>query len=366
MCGIGLLFVEPCNHIDGTCGTKSILEWKQHNLRQCLHGRGPDFQDEVVVQGAGSHSLWMIGSVLHIQGDQLCPQPIRDDMGNILLWNGEVFGGNVDVPKGCSDTMVVSKLLQDSCRIDDSEEASDIGSRIVGILSRIHGPFAFIFYHARSDTIFFGRDSIGRRSLVLGTDLDTSPKMVKYISSVKPHICNTEYEENLTAEEVQIGGIYMIASTGDMGSVIKIPWSSGQVTLKRELRLNQILPFSEQVHFEESVHKFSEILHCAVRRRLERIGFNSKPENTFSPSENVDVCPSSFSSISSRVGVLFSGGIDSLLLTVVLHRTLQDPFEPIDLFNVAFVEEDGSTSSPAPDRLGGIVGLLELKVSWIY
>lgn len=28
-----------------------------------------------------------------MQGDIMCLQPAQDDVGNILLWNGEIFGG---------------------------------------------------------------------------------------------------------------------------------------------------------------------------------------------------------------------------------------------------------------------------------
>ena len=37
--------------------------------------------------------LTLTGSVLHLRGTQVTPQPLVDDDGNALLWNGEVFEG---------------------------------------------------------------------------------------------------------------------------------------------------------------------------------------------------------------------------------------------------------------------------------
>lgn len=368
MCGIGLVFLDSSDNYDASD--------QQNALRQCLLRRGPDYQGELVV-GNDQHPLWMVGSVLHIQGESLCRQPVQDSSGNVLLWNGEVFGGDVEVPKGCSDTTIVSQLLQQSC---EGKDADSMGSCVIDALSRIEGPFAFIFYHALTDTIYFGRDSIGRRSLVLtiekgnnGSDDDdvSNTSRIKSISSVSYGLATTSPSDNgaeILLEEVQIGGIYRVSSSGDRSTVTKLSWPSTRVSLRRELQLNCNLPESERSTFEGSVGRFSDILHQAVRKRLVRIGFNTNDESEndqvmASSSDNFDSFQSSsFTIRSTRVGVLFSGGIDSLLLAAVLHLALEDAHEPIDLFNVAFVEENGTTSSPAPDRLGGIVGLLELKV----
>jgi len=36
---------------------------------------------------------------LHLRGDVMAPQPAVNDDGDVLCWNGEVFGG-LDVPAG--------------------------------------------------------------------------------------------------------------------------------------------------------------------------------------------------------------------------------------------------------------------------
>ena len=34
----------------------------------------------------------LVGTVLHLRGTKT-PQPLEDECGNVLLWNGEIFGG---------------------------------------------------------------------------------------------------------------------------------------------------------------------------------------------------------------------------------------------------------------------------------
>jgi hypothetical protein len=95
---------------------------------------------------------------------------------------------------------------------------------------------------------------------------------------------------------------------------------------------------------------------------------------------------------SGKIGVLFSGGIDSVLLTAVLHTVLA-PHLSIDLLNVTFikstlsamessvsgVQERDSPSAllhghrttitvddaPSPDRLAAIAAYLELQVIYL-
>jgi asparagine synthetase B (glutamine-hydrolysing) len=320
MCGIGLLFHEA------NC-EESIADLSQQLLR-----RGPDYQGQLCVSG-----LLAIGSVLHIQGDHLCPQPVIDDKGNVLLWNGEIFGG-LTIPHATSDTLALSLLLRDS--LPDSGD--ELNQKFVECLSAIEGPFAFIYVHASSQQVFFGRDSIGRRSL-LQYKLTDQLLLLTSVAIDYNHDMNCN---GVVVEEIPIGGIFVVPFSGSLSVLKKLPWPVRRVSLGRELRLNSHLPNDQQVDFDTAVDQFLQLLISAVSRRLGRIGFHL----TTPSSDTV-----------ARVGVLFSGGIDSLLLAAVLHLSLTDENEPIDLFNVAFITDE--KTSLAPDRLGGLAGLLELRVS---
>ncbi len=61
--------------------------------------------------------------------------------------------------------------------------------------------------------------------------------------------------------------------------------------------------------------------------------------------------------LTARLGILFSGGIDSIVL-VALANKFVPPGQPIDLLNVAFAHAD---SFDVPDRKTGSSGLAELR-----
>jgi asparagine synthetase B (glutamine-hydrolysing) len=74
-----------------------------------------------------------------------------------------------------------------------------------------------------------------------------------------------------------------------------------------------------------------------------------------------------------RIAILFSGGIDSVILAAILHGCL-DSEEPIDLLNVSFDQEDEEPEKavikkgkkkkpkkPSPDRAAAIVAMGELE-----
>ena len=132
--------------------------------------------------------LNFIGSVLHMRGQEVCVQPVKDKYGNILLWNGEIyqysgedienlkekeesseeetdtlFSSCPDRTSTISDTLFLSKKFSE---IGEEEETAKISSSIRNILSKVQGPYAFIFYHAKTKEIYFGRDPFGRRSLL--------------------------------------------------------------------------------------------------------------------------------------------------------------------------------------------------------
>ena len=149
MCGIALLFDS---NESGTSQTP---------YAETLRRRGPDSYCEINVKGTT-----FAAAVLHIQGTTIEEQPCVDESsGNILLWNGEVFGG-LEIIDGQSDTVVVSSLLtsaMDSCSSMSEMTSLDV---VTSALARIDGPYAFVFYHADSGMIVYGRDPFGRRSLV--------------------------------------------------------------------------------------------------------------------------------------------------------------------------------------------------------
>lgn len=327
MCGIGVL-LRP----DG-----SSLE----SAKRALSNRGPD-NVEVVEAKPG---LTFLGAVLHIQGDVIMRQPAIDGMGNILLWNGEVFGGELAVPVGTSDTTAMLAVLG-ALALASDESTEQSTQRIMSILLKIHGPFSFIFYSSTQDRVYFGRDPFGRRSLVLSLANE-------YITGITS--CCFAVNNDTQFEEVPISGIFSFSAASTT-----IPRSQCDHTSWPEtcLRLNRPLQDLSLVSTESrEIGKLSKdfltLVLQSVTKRVSRLS-----PSFFVQRERLPGDQRCF------VGVLFSGGIDSLLLAAALHLSMGEADRaPIELINIAFdFRDQQGKPSAAPDRLAGIAGLFALKV----
>lgn len=326
MCGIGAIFASPysSNAAELPLHTYSI---NVEALKIALQNRGPSYTGLVAT---AEQEMTFVSTVLHIQGDVIVQQPATDEDGNILLWNGEVFDG-LNHPLGTSDTLLVSERLQKFVR----NESKSVMENLIDCFSPIQGPYSFLFYHNQSSMIYFGRDPFGRRSLMIQTTSD----FLHAISSV-----SVDFEGYSDSwKEIEIGGIYCVNSKGDLQTLMKSPWNDSQLRLYRSLGTE-----CERLSFDNYVEKFLSLLKSAIYKRVIRLLHRQIDQS------------------SCKIGVLFSGGIDSLLLAAVLHLSMIDfPAEPIELLNIAFTEiekNDGESTLVAPDRLAAISGLLELEV----
>ena len=255
MCGIAAIVLRSGgpSGTDVEPGFPNSLD----KLYEALKNRGPHKNEELrLTLGEARQHMHLFGSVLHIQGNKVTPQPYckppvnynsncidscggiggvcgENDLQTALLWNGEVFnapieGGGVLSPIplerggrdgpystdailhhrfGENDTVAISSLLEKACDEAISDFSSSrylitstaveagakaateyfmerrqtapnismhtivdpvraIASRIAEALKAVHGPYAFIYWHAPSGTLFYGRDPFGRRSLL--------------------------------------------------------------------------------------------------------------------------------------------------------------------------------------------------------
>eukprot|EP01040_Poterioochromonas_malhamensis_P014446 gene14446-15991_t len=321
-------------------------------MKEWLSRRGPNITTDIAIP-TNSSTISLIGSVLHIQGDRCIPQPLTDPSGCAFLWNGEVFDG-LEYPSDSSDTVAMFDFILKSLESltlerDSNEKVVDVVQSCVG---RVRGPYSFIFLDRTTNQIVFGRDPFGRRSLLLckylnngqanvESEQNEDDSLVVSISSVSFPLLTLppEIQKNLIWEEIKIGGIYSIPFTGDSFHLRFHAWPQHQLRLYREITNTSN---HDESQVKEAVHNFKDILIRVLARRLDKF---------------IDLRDISDKS---SVGVLFSGGIDSLLLAVILHLTLPNRSQPIDLMNVAFIEDEKDFTS-APDRLSGIIAFLDLK-----
>ena len=459
MCGI-FLVINPTNQ---------VIEI----FTEAIASRGPDYRANVEIQTICSERFILGGSVLHIQGEDIISQPYIDKFGNILLWNGEMFDGclslnhnHIDNNIVESDTLIIANALRtklaDSLNID-AEDSSTYGGYVPArnfvadviqkVLQCIQGPYSFIYYHKLTNTIHYGRDPFGRRSLLClqsheVIDNITHTRLLA-LCSVKPsdtnntiinHYTNSIAQSlttitSLVWSEVNVQGIYSISlssSTTSSSSSLGCyepyltPWPSTTLRLGRQVTPPVPPPDSTPIPSPETspiptpdlntdINRYTtperyleistvlyQLLLKAVQKRQETIKHsytynythidnkNNLVESTVtvdsaSPFTTTDTTinitttstltintnSTSTTSVCCRTGVLFSGGIDSVILACLLHLSIQDPLEPIELINVSFYNtlEKGhnsdlisSSMSPSPDRLAAIVALDELKV----
>ncbi|KAL0019585.1 hypothetical protein WJX79_003455 [Trebouxia sp. C0005] len=134
-----------------------------------LHRRGPDSWGIEQVALGPTANLQIQGSLLQLRGSTAGVTPIKDGQGNLLVLNGEIFGG-LDIAPKCNDSQGLLQALS-------AGKAPDV-------FNCLRGPWAAVYWHADTRTLWFGRDVLGRRSLLL--HLPSSPDDCLCLVSAAP------------------------------------------------------------------------------------------------------------------------------------------------------------------------------------
>ncbi|KAF4086578.1 hypothetical protein AMELA_G00085130 [Ameiurus melas] len=365
--------------------TSSQCALHDHVYERLRH-RGPDRSQDVTKRSLDpDYSCLFSAHVLHMRGS-LTPQPLEDDDGNLLLWNGEVFGGLAVEPEE-NDTKVILDRLS----------ACGSPSDVTSVLSRVKGPWAIIYYQKEEHCVWFGRDFFGRRSLLWSWGSDESSFTLTSVTCRSPDLGSSNclevpavgvyrldlkswsQRESLRVEVYSWGhldshftweGLPSSVSfvINDSGLVLSSPvplmntnvmdvepnsCNSGRTSLDD---LRELLKSTGK---REMTCRLVDVLGEAVRRRVQHLPHTSNPDQA-------------------QVAILFSGGIDSMILAVLADRYVP-PDRPIDLLNVAFELRESKTKQGSgkkgrhdrnehaiqpkfdvPDRITGRDGLREL------
>ncbi|XP_028848097.1 asparagine synthetase domain-containing protein 1 [Denticeps clupeoides] len=327
------------------------------STRESLIRRGPDCSQDVIRRATDpAYSCLFSAHVLHMRGG-LTSQPLQDASGNLLLWNGEVFGGLV-VHEEENDTAVLLRSL--------SSQTCESG--MLSVLSQVHGPWAFVYYHEAEQCLWFGRDYFGRRSLLWYCD---PQEVTMTLSSVAAHQsgCDKQHWQEVPAIGVYKIGLGSCARRGDVRIEV-FPWAHGgssvhdcdfkwqglpphvsvamnhlglylsspvcpmntdtsapAASMENDRITQPSVEFLEKMilspHHRGVVGQLLDVLSEAVRKRVQ-----------FLP--RADLPPSSFNcNNAAEIAILFSGGIDSMILAVLADRHIPTE-KPVDLLNVAF------------------------------
>lgn len=152
------------------CGIHAVVSQTQPGpiepqLLQRLRNRGPDHLGTVAVELERDDStrvyVTLTSTVLSLRGDNLTEQPlVSNDTGAVLCWNGEAWSIGDTAVVGNDGVTVLNHLVH----------ASRAGREaILSSIRDIQGPFSFVFFETKSKTLYFGRDRLGRRSLLRNT-----------------------------------------------------------------------------------------------------------------------------------------------------------------------------------------------------
>lgn len=216
--------------------------WPPSNaLLDDLNRRGPDGVDSVLrsvtlettaPQKLGSTMqdrtcfLSLISTVLSLRGSSIVRQPLKDlESGSVFCWNGDAWKIGSQLIQG-NDAEHVFDILLDATKRHSDSVTDKLASRntslqdVVDALSSITGPYAFVFYDAQHHRVFYGRDVLGRRSLLMRK----CSAMAIELSS----ICDPTGSKDWI--EVEADGIYVLDLTAyahlssDADRVTHVPW----------------------------------------------------------------------------------------------------------------------------------------------
>lgn len=190
----------------GMCGiyaslSKTGLTYPSPDLQQCLCNRGPDHLGQVGAQIDSKEealSFHFMSTVLALRGGHVFGQPLIDPVTRSLLcWNGEAWKIGQELVKG-NDGQIILNLLT-SCTSEASGSASFKG--VIEAIQSISGPFAFVYFDRVHSLLYFGRDRLGRRSLLSNVDSIAASVQLSSVADTARG----------TWKEVEADGIYVIA-----------------------------------------------------------------------------------------------------------------------------------------------------------
>ena len=141
-------------------------------LQDLLCKRGPDHighqKTHILGQDGYQYFISLVSTVLALRGGLLTTQPFVDSSTqSTLCWNGEAWTLGAAQVEGNDGKAVFDALIRASCTPVKGSMATDA---VLATLRSISGPFAFVYLDRTHSCIYFGRDRLGRRSLLYKND----------------------------------------------------------------------------------------------------------------------------------------------------------------------------------------------------
>ena len=335
-----------------------------------------------------------MSSVLNMRRETVVPQPLTSNE-IIFQWNGELYPYHSQdsyaydeaPPLGENDTQWVYKqllsivrgdtLVQNGSAVQDHAAVLRSITKNIAIffeLPYFKGSYAFAITVPALSAVIYGRDKLGRRSLVriLGQSTHSSSNSLQFplgLASVGYTYRDEGFQ--IFSEDIPVDGIYCLYydTNGSLHTLCEL-WkcafldrhpcsaTAGGVILSHKnsfampsMNVASLLPVTSYTFDAESdtcrtdAGLFLHALYYAVAERL-------------------IACPLSVTGNDAlHVSVLFSGGVDCMLLSALIHWVLKAEFSSptaetavIELLNVSF----GDAPETSPDRISARIGVEEL------
>jgi asparagine synthetase B (glutamine-hydrolysing) len=182
--------------------SRNDFQTPNDGLKKALCNRGPDCTGEERFkfkgeEHGGPYYISLMSTVLAMRGDfEVAAQPFVDSSsGCSLCWNGEAWKIGSSSVVGNDGRLIFEKLLLAS---NVSEVVSE--NAVLRVLRSISGPFAFLYVDMIHGNVYFGRDRLGRRSLLFNFDEDSSSLTLSSIAD----------STSKAWQEVEADGIYQL------------------------------------------------------------------------------------------------------------------------------------------------------------
>ena len=120
------------------------------------------------------------------------------ETSSFICWNGEAWTLAGRLIQG-NDTEHIYRVLSHVSSLHISSDPQHHARAISGALASFAGPYAFAYFDASTKRIFFGRDLLGRRSLLLRRTEDDDLL-----------VCSVSDETSEQWEEIEADGIYYV------------------------------------------------------------------------------------------------------------------------------------------------------------
>ncbi|KAF2834438.1 asparagine synthase related protein [Patellaria atrata CBS 101060] len=312
-----------------------------------LQSRGPDSTREHRVEiqtlgftQSGTFYLCFVSTVLSLRGENIVAQPLVDDAtGSVLCWNGEAWKVNGSPIDGNDSKAVFDLLLQVSATtkaLSPDGNSGPASKNILDAISSIAGPYAFVFYDAPFRRILYGRDCLGRRSLLFRADRTDEITLCSiadipttrgswheveadglYVLGLNDTQLSYRFEDQKNPRSICPCHVPYRSSPSRDGSKLELTLPFGplnKITSGKILNLNTDSP------------AISALCHHLRESLADRI-YNVQPISNNSTDPLTQSHP--------KIAILFSGGLDCTILARISHDLLPTE-EIIDLLNVAF------------------------------